>query len=106
MSTKTHIICEDGIEIYHETSQPRDIFGKFTGFDVYIIIEKEVLKSFVVVNSHIEIVTNTPHFPNNARIWGDAVERVDWNGDDLFIQLRGGHYITRFVENKEFDKLI
>lgn len=106
MSTKSHIIYENAIEIYEETSEPRDIFGKFTGNDIYIIIENQILKSFAVVNSHVEIVTNTPHFPNKVRIWGDAVERVDWDIDDLCIHLKGGHYITKFVEKKEFDKLI
>ena len=44
MSTIAHFIYEDGINGYEETAEPVTIFGKFIGWNAYLILEPNVLK--------------------------------------------------------------
>jgi len=101
MSTKSHFIYEKGIEGYEETSEIKSIFGKFLGYNAYLILDNSILKSFQMKDQHIIIETkNTDKLPNKFQIWGDAILKFDWDEDGLLIHLEGGHTITeKIVKN-------
>lgn len=103
MSTKSHFIYENGIEGFEETSEPQSIFGKFTGYNAYLIIDPSVLKSVKVKDDYLYIeVKNTNHLPQKFKIWGDAVIEVDIDEDGLMVVLKGGHLLTNRIVNRDF----
>lgn len=107
MSTKGHFIYEDGIEGYEETSERKAIFGKFRGFNCYLILENKVLKSFQMLNDFLIIETkNTDKLPKKFKIWGDAILNFEYNLDYLIIGLEGGHHITSQIIKNDYSKMI
>lgn len=107
MSTKSHFIYKPYIEGYEETSEPQDIFDRFTGFNAYLCIDFPVLESFEVQGAYLFIKTkNTEHVPPMFKIHGDAVIRAEVDEDGLLIVLKGGHTITKKVIEKDFVGLL
>ena len=103
MSTKSHFIYEDGIEGYSDCSEPQSIFGKWVGDNAYLIIEPRVLKSVKLKGDYLHVETKeTEHLPKEMKIWGDAVLEMDIDEDGLMIILKGGHYITKQIIEKNF----
>lgn len=104
MSTRSHFIYGEGVEAFEETSEPQSIFGKFTGFNAYLYIEKSKLKSFSLSGEYIVIHTkDTNLLPPVFKIWGDAIIELEFDGEDLCIRLKGGHHVTRDIYNQKFD---
>jgi len=103
MSTKSHFIYHDGIEGYEETSEPQSIFGKFQGYNAYLIIEQRFLEYVKLKGDYLHVKTKeTEYLPKEMKIWGDAVLEVDIDEDGLLIILKGGHYITNRIIKKDF----
>ena len=103
MSTRSHFIYENGIQGFEETSEPQSIFGKFTGFNAYLIIEPSVLKSVKIKDDYLYIeVKNTNHLPKKIKIWGDAIIEADVDEDGLLVILKGGHHITKRIIIRDF----
>ncbi len=107
MSTIAHFIYEDGINGYEETAEPVTIFGKFIGWNAYLILEPNVLKSFSLEGEYIKIKTkNTAYLPTEFKVWGDAILDFDWDEDGLCLHLKGGHHITKKIVEKDYLSLI
>jgi hypothetical protein len=107
MSTKSHFIYEDHIEGFQETSEPQQVFGKCTGYNVYLIIENPILKSFKIEEEYLFVETkNTVHLPSKFKVWGDAVLLADWDEDGLMIHLKGGHFITKEVIENNYTNFL
>jgi hypothetical protein len=103
MSCKSHFMFEDGIEGYEDTSEPQTIFGKFTGWNAYLIIETRLLKSVKIKDDLLYVeIKNTKLLPPKFKIWGDAVIEAEIDEDGLLIALKGGHHITKEIVRREF----
>ncbi len=103
MSTKSHFIYEDGIEGFEETAEPQSIFGKFTGYNAYLIIEPSILKSVKIKDDYLYVqVKNTTYLPKEMKIWGDAVIEAEVDEDGLMIVFKGGHHITKRIISRDF----
>lgn len=88
----------DFVEGYEETNEPRYSFGKIVGFDSYLIIENNILKSFCVEEQHLIIDTkNTELLPTKLMIYGGAILDLDYDMECLCIHLEGGHSDTRQI---------
>jgi len=106
MSTKAHILNNAYLEVYNKTSEPQDIFGKFTGFNIYMIIENNILKSFKLQGEYIHIeVKEGWELPPKFKIWGGNVINADWNSDGLLICIKGGTHTAKAIEKLNFDSL-
>jgi hypothetical protein len=106
MSTKAHFIYEPFLEGFEETSEPRSIFGKFKGYDSYLIIENGALKNFCMQGDYLIIETKECKLPNKFRIWGDAILEFDYDMECLCISLKGGHHVTRKIISNNYTDLI
>ena len=103
MSTKAHFIYGDFIEGYEETAECKEVFGKFVGFNCYLIIENNNLKKFSVEGQYLIVETkDTQVLPTKFKIWGDAILDFDYDMECLCIHLEGGHPITKGIIKKEF----
>lgn len=103
MSTKSHFIYEDGVEGFEETIEPQSIFGKFTGYNAYLIIDNAILKKSRLKGEYLIIETkNTEHLPAKFQIWGDAILEAEWDDDGIMIRLKGGHHITKKIINNDY----
>lgn len=107
MSTKSHFIYENGVEGFEETSEPQSVFGNFTGFNAYLIIEPSYIKSFKIEGQYLYIEPKDSEIlPDKFKIWGDAIICAEYDEDGLLVALKGGHHITKKIISKDFDSLI
>lgn len=103
MSTRAHFIYHDGVEGYEETSEPQSIFGKFTGYNAYLIIDNSILKASRLKGEYLIIETqNTEHLPKKFQLWGGAIIEVEWDEEGLIIILEGGNHITKKVISNDY----
>lgn len=103
MSTKSHFIYEDGVEGFEETSEPQSIFGKWTGYNAYLIIDNSILKESRLKGEYLIIETkNTEYLPNKFQLWGDAIIEAEWDEEGLMVILKGGHHITKKIINNDY----
>jgi hypothetical protein len=106
MSTKSHFLYEQGIECYEETSEPQSIFGRFTGYNLYVIVDFTVLESIKLEGEYLYLLFyQNNFFPRTIKIWGDAVVSFELNDEGICLILKGGHPIAKEFFNKEFHKL-
>lgn len=108
MSTKSHFlyIYGEGIEGYEETSEPRSIFGKFTGYDVHLFWDKRHVQGIKIEGEYIILnITSFEKVPPKFRIWGDAILQFDYGEDGLEIVLKGGHHVTKDIIKGEYDTI-
>lgn len=107
MSSKSHFIYEQGIEGYEETSEPQSIFGKFQGYNAYLIIDLVLINSVKIKDDYLFVETRgTKHLPEKIKIWGDAVIEATFDHDGLVVILKGGHHVTKSVVAKDFAQMI
>jgi hypothetical protein len=103
MSTKANFIYEEGFEGFEETNEPQSIFGKFTGYNAYLIIENNYIDFFKLDGEYLVIKTkNNNKIPKHFKLWGDAVIEFEWDEDGLEIVLKGGHHITKKVIKNDY----
>lgn len=103
MSTKSHFIYEDGVEGFEETSEPQSIFGKWTGYNAYLIIDNSILKESRLKGEYLIIETkNTEHLPKKFQLWGGAIIEAEWDEEGLMVTLKGGHHITKKIINNDY----
>ena len=106
MSTKSHFIYEDGVEGYEETSEPQSTFGKFRGFNAYLFIDPDHLRSVKIKGDYLYVeVRNTNELPLSFKVWGDAIIEADVDEDGLMIILKGGHHVTNEIIKKQFEPI-
>ena len=104
MSTKSHFICGDFIEGFEETSEPKNIFGKFIGYNCYLIIENNNLKSFGIEGNFLTVSTkDTKLLPSEFKIWGGAILDFYYDMDCLCVHLDGGHPTTEKIIKRKFE---
>lgn len=107
MSTKSHIISNVNLEIFSEVSEPQSIFGTFTGYNIYMIIENTILKSFKIKDEYLYIeVKEGYEIPPKLKIWGGNVLECDWNSDGLTVLIKGGSYTAKEIEKLNFESII
>ena len=98
MSTKAHFIYGDEVEGYEETIEPHSIFGKFTGYNVHMIWNKDHVHGIKIDGEYIILsVTPFEKMPGKFKIWGDAIIGFDYDIDGLESILKGGHHITEKI---------
>jgi len=98
MSSKSHFIYEIGIEGYEETIEPQSIFGKFVGFNAYLLLDSTLLISIRMEGEYLFIETsNTDKLPTKFKIWGDAILYYEIDKLRIEICLKGGHHITKDI---------
>jgi hypothetical protein len=103
MSTKSHFLYADNIEGFEETSEPQSIFGKFTGYNVHIIIDFPVLSSVKIKDDFLFIeLKNSGPLPPKMKIWGDAVVEMEVDETGLMLILKGGHYISKKFVSRDY----
>ncbi|MCW3082944.1 MAG: hypothetical protein JWP12_310 [Bacteroidetes bacterium] len=109
MSTRSHFIYGNEIQGFTECSEPREVFGKFVGYDAYLIIGKEILKSISIVDQFliVKMKHDYKEVPAEFKIWGDAIVEFKYCflDDELLIQLEGGHHITKQIVSNDYSKL-
>lgn len=107
MSTRSTILNNVNVDIHSETSEPQSIFGKFTGFNIYMIIENNILKSFKLQGEYLYIeVKEGWEIPPKLKIWGGNVIETSWDSDGLLICIKGGTHTAKAIEKLNFDSLI
>jgi len=107
MSTKSHIISNVNVEIFSDCSEPQSIFGTYTGDNIYMIIENNILKSFKLKGEYLYIeVKEGWEIPPKLKIWGGNVINADWDSDGLLICIKGGTHTAKAIEKLNFDSLI
>jgi len=98
MSTKSHFIYETHIEGFEETNETQSIFGKFVGFNAYLVIDQGIIMSSKLEGEYLFIETKlTKHLPKKFKIWGDAILSATWENEELTVHLKGGHFITKEI---------
>ena len=104
MSTKAHFIYGQGIEGFEETSEPRTIFGKIKGFDVYLYIDKDRVNSIKIQGEYV-ILSVEPYkeMPSLFKIWGGVLLEFEYDKDGLFVKLEGGKVVTQNIINGNYD---
>lgn len=104
MSTKSTILLADGIDIYSEGAEARHLFGKFIGWDIYLIIENTHIISISVDEDmeYLLISHRSKALFNHLKIWLGAIVKFDYDIDGLLIVIRGGSPIEKSISRKDF----
>lgn len=100
MSTKAHFIYDIGIEGYQETSEARQLYTKFVGYDSYLIIDFPLLKEVKVKSDYVEIYLKNDigFIPESFHIHGDTILECEIDSDGLMLHLKAGFTTDRFVK--------
>jgi len=107
MSTRSTILNNANVDIHSETSEPQSIFGTYTGDNIYMIIENNILKSFKLKGEYLYIeVKEGWEIPTKFKIWGGNVINADWDSDGLIVAIKGGTRTAKAIEKLNFDSLI
>lgn len=107
MSTKSHILYEPGsIEIYHETSENRDILGHWVGSDLYFYIDIPALKNFKIKDGFFYVESKIENIPNNLVFWGGNIVQIDFDSECLLIIFKGGSRCEKYLSNLDFSIFI
>ena len=106
MSTKFTILCEDGIEVFEESTEPKtSIFGKYLGDNIYIVLE--AVKRWHIDENGLTINIPDNEFLNNELFFSpNNIAQVYSEYSDLIIVLKGGSYSAKQMKDKNFDYFI
>lgn len=100
MSTKGHLLYTDHIEIYEETSEPINRWGRFAGYTIYILAEIEHVESFCIgprsknyqnLNSMSLKMTGM----QSIQIPLIGILEIDFLGRQLEIKIDGSEYFIK-----------
>lgn len=108
MSTKSHIYYDSLIEIYSETSEPQSVLGNFRGYNIYILIEPELIKNIKIEGEYLFLQTHSKfntETPNKIKIWFGHIFEFDYDDDGLSIGIKGGSSTAKLIEFKNFEAL-
>ena len=110
MSTKSHIVLNSSLEIYHETNESIYSFGKFRGFNIYFlatdIIDFKISKDHLIINFSLE--SEAAHYFgfNIFKIWLHSINEIEYNMADkeLMFIIKGDSLDRDNFNNSDFNK--
>jgi hypothetical protein len=103
MSTKSTIINIHMFEMFEETSEPQDVFGKFQGCNIYFILEPPAFERLTLEGAYLILdIDLIEHLPYKMKFWGGDIVKMEYDNDGLLIVFKGGTKSASHLERKDY----